>query len=255
MSAVDLFCLSGRHAVVTGGAQGIGLGIARGLAKAGARVLIIDCLPVDAFELAYMSQWGQKAQALQADFSGRQETLSAIQESLSILDGRVDILVNNAGIQHRADFPDYAVQAWDRVLEINLTTPFLFAQGFVPGMIQRQAGKIINIASIRSFIGSSQAVAYGVSKGGVLQLTRSLSNDLAPHGIQVNAIAPGFIHTNLTEDIRANPEVRQALLSRVPAGRLGQPADLAGAAIFLASSASDYVTGTTINCDGGFLSA
>jgi Dehydrogenases with different specificities (related to short-chain alcohol dehydrogenases) len=255
MGMKELFSLSGKNAVVTGGAQGLGWGIARVLAQAGARVLILDRKKVTREQLAELASHGPKAMAVQADLSDRDATRGAIREVLSVFEDRVDILVNNAGIQFRAPFDTYPEAAWDNLLQVNLSAPFLLAQAFSRGMIARASGKIINLASIRSFIGSVDAVAYGASKGGILQLTRSLSNDLAPHGIQVNAIAPGFMETDMTDDIRNNPVARQALLARVPAGRLGQAEDVGALALFLASPAANYITGAAVRCDGGFLAA
>jgi 2-deoxy-D-gluconate 3-dehydrogenase len=255
MSIASLFDLSGRHAVVTGAASGLGLGIATGLARAGARVVLIDRVSDMTEQVNIVSAFGVDAQAITVDLSDRSALAIAATQALALLDERVDILVNNAGMQIRSPFLEHAVTDWDALLELNLTSGFLLTQQFARGMVARRQGKIINLASIRSVAGSHGAVAYGVSKGGVAQLTRSLSNELAPLGVQVNAIAPGYMDTALTSAMTANPAVREAVLGRVPSGRWGTPDDLQGVAVFLASSASDYVSGAIIPCDGGFLAA
>ncbi len=255
MSIAPLFALTGRHAVVTGAAAGLGLGIANGLARAGARVLLIDRASDMTEQVNALSSFGVTAQAVTADLSDRTALAAAATRALSLLDDRVDIFVNNAGTQVRSAFLDHRVEDWDALLELNLTSGFLLAQQFARGMAARGQGKIINLASIRSVVGSHGAVAYGVSKGGVAQLTRSLSNELAPLGIQVNAIAPGYMDTALTSAITSDPVASNVVLKRVPAGRWGTPDDLQGVAVFLASPASDYVSGAIIPCDGGFLAA
>ncbi|THF66587.1 SDR family oxidoreductase [Pseudothauera nasutitermitis] len=252
MNPGGLFDLAGRHAVVTGAARGLGLGIARALSAAGARVAGVDRLPMPAVQAG---EEPAVAHAIQADLADRQELQRAAEAARQALDGRVDILVNNAGLQIRGEALDFPVADWDAVLALNLTAAFLLSQAFARGMAVRGRGKIINLASIRSSIGSHQAVAYGVSKGGIAQLTRSLSNDLAPLGIQVNAIAPGFMETAMTSAIRADADGQGGILARIPAGRWGVAEDLAGLAVFLAADASNYVTGAIIPCDGGFLAA
>lgn len=250
MTIAPLFSLTGRHAVVTGGAGGLGLGIARGFTHAGAKVLLMDRAADTALQAEAM-----RALVVRVDLADRAALAAASDRALELLEGRVDIFVNNAGAQVRSPFLEHTAEDWDTVLELNLTSGFLLAQRFAHGMVQRRRGKIINLASIRSVVGSHGALAYGVSKGGVAQLTRSLSNELAPSGIQVNAIAPGYMDTALTSAMTSDPVARGAAMARVPAGRWGTPDDLQGVAVFLASSASDYVTGAIIPCDGGFLGA
>lgn len=247
------FSLAGRHAVVTGGAGGLGLGIAEGLARAGAQVVLIDSAAEVQRAAAGLVNAGLNAQALRADLGDRQQLATVADQAQALLGGRVDILVNNAGYQVRAPALQLSVEQWDGQLEVNLTACFLLAQRYAPGMVERGHGKIINLASIRSFVGSHNALAYAVSKGGIAQLTRSLSNELAPTGVQVNAIAPGYMDTALTAQLTRDSELSAQALQRVPAGRWGKPGDVQGLAVFLASAASDYVSGAIIPCDGGFL--
>ncbi|SDV48906.1 2-deoxy-D-gluconate 3-dehydrogenase [Chitinasiproducens palmae] len=242
------FDLGGRRALVTGGAEGLGAAIAAALAAAGAEVGIIDVRPSDA-----TAPGNKPAFALQADLSQPEAVRSAADRALRRFDGRIDVLVNNAGHQFRAAAVDHGRAEWEATLSLNLTAAFLLSQHIAPGMIERGRGKIINLASIRSFVGSYGAVAYGVSKGGIAQLTRSLCNEWAPFGVQVNAIAPGFMRTALTDALQRDDDAVARSLSRIPAGRWGEAADVQGLAVFLASSASDYVNGAIIPCDGGFL--
>ncbi|CAG9268079.1 SDR family NAD(P)-dependent oxidoreductase [Paraburkholderia unamae] len=253
MSHASLFDLTGRHALVTGGADGLGAGIARALARAGARVGVIDIAPVPDAVLAKWSAEGQPVFARQADLADRDALHSATHDVLQRFDGRIDILVNNAGHQFRAPGHTHSIEDWDATLALNVTAAFLMSQIIGRTMIERRAGKIINLASIRSFAGSTGALAYGVSKGGVAQLTRSLACDWAPFGVQVNAIAPGFMRTALTDALAGDAAAVERTLERIPARRWGTPDDLAGLAVFLASAASDYVNGAIIPCDGGFL--
>ncbi|WP_144113958.1 SDR family oxidoreductase [Paraburkholderia sp. BCC1886] len=253
MDAAALFDLEGHHAVVTGGSRGLGAGIARGLARAGARIGIIDIEPVPGNLLDELSAFGQPAFAVHGDLSDRAQLAEAADAAFARFDGRIDILANNAGRQFRSAAETHSVDDWDATLALNLSAAFLLSQRYAAGMLERRQGKIINVASIRSFAGSDHALAYGVSKGGIAQLTRSLATEWAGRGVQVNAIAPGFMRTALTSALSVDASIHERSLDRIPAGRWGEPADIEGLAIFLASHASDYVNGAIIPCDGGFL--
>lgn len=249
-SSLDLFRLHDKVALITGSASGIGAAMAEALAQAGATVALHGNRR-PATEAA--ERIGSAAAAFAADLSstqGAQELFSAVTGRF----GRVDILINNAGTIHREAAEDFALDDWNRVLQVNLTSVFQLSQLAARDMMARKApGKIINIASLLSFQGGIRVPAYAASKGGVAQLTKALANEWAPHGIQVNAIAPGYIATTNTEALQADETRNRQILERIPAGRWGEPSDLAGASIFLASHASDYVTGTVLTVDGGWM--
>lgn len=248
----SLFDLSGRVAVVTGGNGGLGRGMALGLARAGASVAVIGRDEKKNHEvLSELQSLGVPCFATPLDITDRnalRPTLTAVERAL----GPIDILVNNAGIfAEGGNSFDAVVANWDITIETNLSSVFLMSQCVAESMRERRRGKIINIASMMSIFGAGNAIGYSASKGGVMQLTKSLAIALAPHNIQVNAIAPGFIRSNMCApppDSKAHKEIT----SRTPAGRLGEPDELAGAAIFLASSAADFITGTMIPVDGGY---
>ena len=247
---LDQFNLSGKVALVTGANTGLGQGICLALAQAGA--LVAGAARRDCDETASLMPPGS-FHAVQADLlqPGAHEII--LQKTLSHY-GRIDILVNNAGIIRRNDLPDFTEQDWDDVMQVNLKALFLLSQAAARQMIaQNSGGKIINIASLLSFQGGIRVPSYAASKSGVRGLTMEMANELAPHGIQVNAIAPGYMVTNNTELLRADPVRSKQILERIPAGRWGNPSDLAGACVFLASAASDYVTGITLPVDGGWL--
>ena len=183
------------------------------------------------------------------DLDGVRRTAEAVANDQS-----VDILVNNAGLTHREPVWQYAWDAWRTVLDADLSAPFAIAQALCRPMMARGSGKIINIASLQSFQGGTLIAAYAASKHGVVGMTRAMANELAPYGVQVNGIAPGYVETALTQALRDDPERNAAILARIPQGRWGRPEDIAGAALFLASNLSDYVTGHTLVVDGGWLS-
>jgi 2-deoxy-D-gluconate 3-dehydrogenase len=250
----DLFSLDGRLAVVTGARRGIGLAIADALATAGA-----DVIAVSAGQEAgggavrdRVEAHGRRFRAFTVDLGDR-AAVSDLVDRLGALDRPVDILVNNAGTIHRTPALDHPDGAWDRVLEVNLTAPFLLARALGAGMADRGRGKVIFTASLLSFQGGITVPGYTASKHGVAGLVKALANEWAPHGVNVNGIAPGYIATDNTQALRDDPERYSAILERIPAGRWGRPEDLAGAAVFLASSASDYVHGTIVTVDGGWL--
>jgi 2-deoxy-D-gluconate 3-dehydrogenase len=255
---LDLFRLDGKVALVTGAASGLGAAIAIALAQAGADVAVHgNRRPADETAEAI----GPRSAAFQSDLSsttGAEQLFNDVRRRF----GRVDILVNNAGTISRAAAEEATLEDWQKVLQVNLTSVFQLSQLAARDMISRQAattaagksnGKIINIASLLSFQGGIRVPAYAASKGGVAQLTKALANEWAPKGIQVNAIAPGYFATTNTEALQADETRNRAILDRIPAARWGQPQDLAGAALYLASPASDYVTGTVLTVDGGWM--
>ena len=248
-----MFDLRGKAALVTGGNGGIGLGMALGLARAGASVAIAGRnADKSAAALSRLAQAGSKAIALLADVSQETSCRAMVGEAAERL-GRLDILVNNAGINIRKAPQDYRLDEWHKVLDANLTSAFVASQSAHPFFLQRQGGKIINVGSMMSLFGASFVAPYGASKGGLVQLTRALATAWAKDNIQVNAVLPGWIDTDLTQRARKEVEgLHERVLARTPAGRWGTAEDLAGVAVFLASSASDFVTGTAIPVDGGY---
>jgi len=251
MSNLTMFDLTGRVAAVTGGNGGIGKGIALALAEAGAKVAILARNELkNRAALAELRRHQAGAIALRLDVNQRGALEGAFNEVAQQL-GAVDILVNNAGIAIAGGALKLAADDWDRVLETNLNSCFLLSQLAARSMAQRKTGKIINIASEYSRFGNQIAPAYAASKGALIQLTKSMAIELAPHNVQVNAIVPGWIESDMTAPIKSRPFYNEILL-RTPAGRFGTPAECGGAAIFLASRASDFVTGATIFVDGGY---
>ena len=248
-----LFDLSGRVAIVTGGNGGIGLGMARGLAEAGADIAIVGRNEAkSAAAVAELKQAGAKAISVTADVTDK-AAVTAMVERVKREFGRIDILVNNAGINIRKPPHALDLEEWDSVIRTNLTSAFLCSQAVHPAMKEAGGGKIINIGSMMSVFGASFAPAYAASKGGIVQFTRSCAVAWAADNIQVNAVLPGWIDTDLTR--RARQEIdglHEKVLARTPAARWGAIADFAGIAVFLSSSASDFVTGTAIPVDGGF---
>src|SRR5438067_1174866 len=247
---MQLFDLSGKAALVTGGNGGIGLGMAQGLAQAGARVAIAG--RDGAKSQTALKSLGAGAIALVADVCDERACRDVVVDAARRL-GRLDILVNNAGINIRKQPHEYSLEEWQRVLASNLTSAFVASQAAYAHFRRAGGGKIVNIGSMMSLFGASFAAPYGASKGGIVQLTRSLACAWAKDNVQVNAVLPGWIDTALTR--RARDEVaglHERVLARTPAGRWGEPADLAGIAVFLCSAASDFVTGTAIPVDGGY---
>jgi 2-deoxy-D-gluconate 3-dehydrogenase len=247
------FDLSGRVAVVTGGNGGIGRGIALGLARAGASVAILARNEEkNQLVLAELKAIGKPALAVRLDVTDRSALAPAVGQVERALGG-IDILVNNAGIAVLSGgVLNETTETWDNTVETHLNACFLLSQTVARSMIARKSGgKIINLASMYSFFGSGLVPSYSASKGAIVQLTKSLAIELAPHGIQVNAIAPGWIVTDMTAPVRGTP-MGDAILARTPANRWGQPDEVAGAAVFLASRAADFVTGVTLPVDGGY---
>ena len=250
----DLFDLRGRVAIVTGGNGGIGLGMARGLAAAGARVVVAarnqDKSRAAVAELEKLG--GAGALALAVDVADEASVAALVRGTVERC-GRLDILVNNAGINIRKPAHELSLAEWHQVLETNLTSAFLCSRAAYAPMKAQGGGKIVNIGSMLSIFGAGFAPAYGASKGGIVQLTRSLASAWARDNIQVNAVLPGWIDTELTQTARRQiPGLNESVLRRTPAGRWGEIDDMAGVAVFLASRASDFVTGTAIPVDGGY---
>ncbi len=252
-----LFDLTGRVAIVTGGNGGIGLGIACGLAQAGATLALIARNAAKSQEAAQTltQETGTTPLVLTADVAHPDQVAEATAAVRARL-GRIDILFNNAGISVRKPPQDLTPAEWDSVLDVNLTGAFLMARAVYPALKEAGGGKIINIGSMTSLFGAGYAVPYTASKGGIVQLSRSLAVAWAADNIQVNALLPGWFETALTDAARAQvPGLYERVLGRIPAGRWAKPQDIVGTAIWLSSAASDYVTGAAIAVDGGFSSA
>jgi 2-deoxy-D-gluconate 3-dehydrogenase len=245
------FDLTGRVAVITGANTGIGQGIALALAEAGATIVAVGRSSMEETE-ALVVKAGRRFHAISADLGTIEPVGRIISESIEQFGG-VDILVNNAGIIRRADAIDFSEEDWDAVVDTNLKTAFFLSQAAGRHMIEKGRGKIINIASLLSFQGGIRIPSYTASKSGLAGITRLLACEWAGKGVNVNAIAPGYFVTNNTTALRDDPDRSAAILARIPAGRWGTPAELGGAAVFLASAASDYVHGTVLPVDGGWL--
>lgn len=251
---MTLFDLSGKVAIVTGGNGGIGLGMARGLAAAGAKVAVCgrnaEKTRTAASKLAEES--GVETLAVIADVA-HTDQVERIADEVKEKFGRIDILFNNAGINIRRQPQDLTLEEWEEVLNVNLTSAFVLSKAVYPSMKAAGGGKIINIGSMTSIFGSSFAAPYATSKGGIVQLTKSLALSWAADKIQVNAILPGWFDTELTQQARVEvPDLHDRVLKRIPTGRWASPEDMAGTAVWLASPASDYVTGIAIAVDGGY---
>jgi 2-deoxy-D-gluconate 3-dehydrogenase len=245
------FDLSGKVAVITGANTGIGQAITLALAEAGADIAAVGRTPAED-TVAKARALGRKAEVISADLSTIEPVQRVIDETLEKL-GRLDILVNNAGIIRRADAVDFSEADWDAVIDTNLKSVFFLCQAAGRHMIGQGAGKIINIASMLTFQGGIRVPSYTASKSGVGGLTKLLANEWAAKGLQINAIAPGYIATNNTAALQADEVRNKAIMDRIPAARWGDPGDLGGAAVFLASSASHYVNGHILAVDGGWL--
>ncbi len=246
------FDLTGTTAVVTGASRGIGFAMADALAAAGADIIGVSAtLPASGSAIeAAVTGHGRTFTGIATDFADR----AAVQRLAGDLaDKQVDILANNAGTIERAPAADHPLDAWDRVLEVNLSSQFVLTQAIARGMLGRGRGKIIFTASLLSFQGGINVPGYAAAKSGIAGLTRALSNEWAAGGVNVNAIAPGYIATDNTQALREDADRSAAILSRIPAARWGDAADLAGATVFLASRASDYVSGIVLPVDGGWL--
>ena len=249
---LDQFRLDGQVALVTGGSRGLGFGIAAALAEAGADIVSVQRSAEAPALFERVAAAGRRLLPLALDLAQGDAAERALAETLAHF-GRVDILINNAGIQRRAPAAEFSVGDWNDVLAVNLSAVFAFCQLFGRQMLRQGHGKIINVASLLSFQGGITVPAYAASKHAVAGLTKALCNEWAGRGVNVNAIAPGYMDTDLNVALLADPRRSAAISERIPAGRWGQPADMGGAAVFLASAAADYIHGHVLTVDGGWM--
>lgn len=247
----SLFDLTGKTAVITGGNRGLGKEISLGLAKAGADIIVV-ARKIDEEVLQEIRNFGVKAEKVEFDLLNF-DKYGELLERCAEFTGNIDILVNNAGVQKRHDSTDFPKEDWDFVMDVNANASFFMCQTFGKHMLERGKGKIINLASLLSYQGGLRVPAYAASKGAVIQFTKSLANEWAHRGVNVNAIAPGYMATEMNTALLADENRNRQILERIPAGRWGRPEDMQGAAVFLASDASDYLHGITIPVDGGWL--
>lgn len=253
---MNLFDLTGKVAVVTGGGSGIGSGLAQGLAEAGARVAIVgrNAAKLEAAARKLTSETSGEFRPFTADVADAEQVESLVRQ-VSERFSRIDILFNNAGITIRKPPQEMSLDEWRSVVDVNMTSAFLMSKAVYPAMKQAGGGKIVNTGSMASLFGAAYAAAYAASKGGIVQLTKSLALAWAADNIQVNAILPGWFETDMTDRARVEvPGLSERVTARIPAGRWAKPQDMAGIAIWLASRASDYVTGAAIPVDGGYSS-
>ena len=246
------FDLSKKVAVITGGSRGLGLAIAKGFAECGADIAVISTKQSPQLEELLADVSGTKVKSYGFDLANF-EAYEELIESIKADFGTIDILLNNAGVQRRSPAADFSMDDFDFVLDINLKAPFILCQKAAKIMIEKGRGKIINIASLLSFQGGLNVPAYTASKSAVMGFTKSMSNEWAKLGINVNCIAPGYVATDMNEALLADETRNRQILERIPMGRWANPEDMVGAAIFLASSASDYISGTTVVVDGGWM--
>jgi 2-deoxy-D-gluconate 3-dehydrogenase len=253
MKVLDKFKLDGKVALVTGASRGLGQGMALGLGEAGANVALVARTKSSLEETARMvADAGSKAHIIPADLSQINEVQRVVRETVAEF-GKLDILVNSVGTQVRKPALEVLEEEWEHLIGVNLKSVYFLTQAAAKEMIKAKKGKIINITSLTSFIGLPNVSIYGASKGGILTLTRQWAIEWAKYNINVNAIGPGYFKTALTADLFKDPERAKWVLGKIPLGRNGLPEDLAGAAVFLASEGSDYITGQIINVDGGWL--
>lgn len=248
---LDIFNLEGQVALVTGASRGLGQAMAIGLAKAGADIAIVGRTAA-ADTLDAIAAQGRRARFYAHDL-GDIDGIPALVAQVKADFGKIDILLNNAGVQSRHKAAEFPKKDWDFVIGVNMSAVFFLCQEVGKGMLAQGRGKIINIASLLSFQGGLTVPAYAASKGAVAQFTKSLSNEWAGQGVNVNGIAPGYMDTEMNTALLADPTRSRQILERIPAGRWGKPEDMAGAAVYLASRASDYVNGTILTVDGGWM--
>lgn len=249
----NMFDLNGKTALVTGGTRGLGRGMAEGLAEAGAKVVIVGSSASVLKTAEELRAKGLDVAGIRADLGQRDKIPAMFQEALKMLGGKIDILLNDAGVQRRNHCEDFTLEDWDTVINVNLNAVFVLCQLAGREMLKQGSGKIINMASMLSFFGGFTVPAYAASKGAVAQLTKALSNEWAGKNIQVNAIAPGYMATEMNTALINDNGRNTEILARIPAGRWGTPEDMKGLAVFLASDASNYVSGAVIPLDGGYL--
>lgn len=246
----EMFDLTGKVAIVTGASRGLGRGMAIGLAEAGANVVVTDILDIKE-TVDEVKKLGREALGIKVDVTKKSDVEAMVKQALEKF-GRVDILVNNAGIFRMEPTEEVKEEDWDKVLAVNLKGQFLCAQEVGKHMIKQKSGKIINIASVAGKFAFAESAAYNVSKAGVILLTKTLATDWGKHNVKVNAICPGAFHTPMTEDLLKDENFINLIKMRVPLGRAGEPEDLVGTVIYLASKASDYMTGHALVIDGGW---
>lgn len=249
----NMFDLSGKTALVTGGTRGLGRGMAEGLAEAGAKVVIIGSYAGVLRTAEELRAKGLDVAGIRADLGERDKIPAMFNEALKMLGGKIDILLNDAGVQRRNHCEDFTLEDWDTVINVNLNAVFVLCQLAGREMLKQGSGKIINMASMLSFFGGFTVPAYAASKGAVAQLTKALSNEWAGKNIQVNAIAPGYMATEMNTALINDNGRNTEILARIPAGRWGTAEDMKGLAVFLASDASNYISGAVIPLDGGYL--
>lgn len=254
---MDLFSLQGKTALVTGASRGIGAAIAEGLAEAGADIIMVQ-RNENPDSKSKIEKTGRKVHIIAVDMTDRKAVKGILPRALELA-GKVDIVVNCAGMQKHGDSHEFDEEDWDQIIEVNLSSVFFICQAFGKYFLDKEPdkdgirGKIINMASLLTFIGGTQIPAYAASKGGVAQFTKTLSNEWAEHGINVNAIAPGYVATDMNKGTLEDPEKSKQRLERIPKNAWGQPSDFKGPCIFLASRASNYVTGEVMLVDGGWM--
>lgn len=254
MSITNQFSLEGKKAIVTGGAKGLCNGMAQALHDAGAEVVLLDVLDMVEESAAEMRKTGANVHAVKGDLTDTENLSKIYEKCLEKLGGRVDILLNGAGIQYRCPAVDFPADRWQKIMDVNLNALFYLSQLAGKTMIKQKYGKIINVASMTAFFASVLIPAYAASKGAVAQVTKALSNEWASLGVNVNAIAPGYMATELTANMKeVNPKQYEEITGRIPMGRWGKPEDLQGLVVFLASDASAYISGAVIPVDGGFM--
>ncbi len=249
---LDSFSLSGKTALITGGNSGLGQAFSEGLAAAGANIHACSIMPASGETQAIVEAKGRQYRRLEIDITEDGAVDRITQDCIEHF-GSIDVLINCAGISLLADVRDFGREQWDRMIQVNLTAAFEFSHCVSQHMIERGSGKIINICSLFSFLGGIGSPAYAASKHGIAGLTKAYCDELAQYNIQVNGIAPGYFSTALTQNTFSDPEKAQRVLDHIPAGRLGNVEDLMGAAVFLASDASNYVNGHVLTVDGGYL--